>query len=436
MARTAVAVGLVAGALGLATWSGRMTADAAGGRELAAPPAVPVLVELFTSEGCSSCPPADLLLTRLVAEKTVGRAEIVALAFHVDYWNRLGWTDRFSAPAFTDRQHRYADAWKTDRVYTPQAVVDGRTEFVGTDVKRALEALGEAAARPHARVDLAPAGSADDPRLTIAVEPPAGAAFTADVHLAIAEDGLTSVVTAGENARKHLAHSAVVRSLKRIGRVTKGAPLRLDAVPLDVDGSWSRAALRAVVIVQDEKTREVHGTGHVRLGQAAAERASQPDAGRADQPAADRVGFPSDYRSFPLLRTTNVAQRQQLGTIYGNAAAAGVKELAALPYPNGSVLVFEWATPAKGADGAPVTGADGLWQRGEVVRIDVMRRQSGYGEAYGDKRAGDWEFASYTPDGKPFTPAVDAAACAGCHRTATAARDFVFRGRFPAAAQR
>ena len=104
--------------------------------------------------------------------------------------------------------------------------------------------------------------------------------------------------------------------------------------------------------------------------------------------------------------------------------------------PDGSVLVMEWATPVKGADGAPVTGADGLWQRGDVVRIDVMRRQDGFGEAYGDRRAGQWEFASYTPDGKPFAPAIDAAACAGCHRSATAARDFVFRGRFPALDQR
>ena len=425
MARTAATSAIVAVALGLAAWAARMTADAAGSPEPAASTAtVPVLVELFTSEGCSSCPPADLLLTRLVAEKTVGRAEIVALAFHVDYWNRLGWTDRFSAPEFTDRQHRYATAWKTDRVYTPQAVVDGRLEFVCSDVKRALEALTDAAARPHARVDLALAGSAGERRLAVSVEPPAGATFTADVQLAIAEDGLTSVVTAGENARKHLAHSAVVRSLARIGRVSKGA-LRLDAVPVDVDASWSTTALRAVVIVQDEKTREVYGTGHVRIAQSSADRSS-----------VDRVGFPADYRSFPVLRTTNVAQRQQLGTIHGNAAAAGVKDLAGLPYPNGSVLVMEWAMPVTGAGGAPVTGADGLWQRGEVVRVDVMRRQAGFGAGYGDRRAGDWEFASYRPDGRPFEPAIDAAACAGCHRTATAARDFVFRGRLPAADQR
>jgi hypothetical protein len=415
-----MAAGIVAGAFVIAPWAPRMAADGAGGATATAPAGaatVPVLVELFTSEGCSSCPPADLLLTRLVNERTVGRAEIVALAFHVDYWNRLGWTDRFSAPAFTDRQQRYATAWGTDRVYTPQAVVDGRHEFVGTDVKRALEALGEAAARPHAQVDLSIAGTAREPRLTVAVQPPAGARFTADVHLAIAEDGLTSVVTAGENARKHLAHSAVVRSFERIGKVSKGAPLRLGPLPLEIDGAWSAKTLRAVVVVQDATTREVYGTGHVPIA----------------QPPGDRVGFPAEYRRLGVLRAANMTRQQQLVTVYGNAAAAGVTELSGLPYPSGSVLVMEWATPVKAADGSPVAGPDGLWQRGEVVRLDVMRRQAGFGEAYGDKRAGEWEFASYTPDGRPFAPAIDAAACAACHRGATAARDFVFRGRFPAA---
>ena len=147
---------------------------------------------------------------------------------------------------------------------------------------------------------------------------------------------------------------------------------------------------------------------------------------------ADRVGFPADYRGYAVLRTSNVTQQARLGTIYGNAKAASIHDVARLPYPNGSVLVMEWATPRKAADGTPVTGATGLWEKGEVVRIDVMRRESGYGAVYGDKRAGEWEFASYKPDGSPFEPKIDAAACAACHRQPGTARDFVFRGRFPA----
>ena len=155
--------GFAAVAVGLAAWGPRgINAGGTGGAATSAGAAVPVLIELFTLEGCSSCPPADALLTRLAAERAIGSAEIVTLAFHVDYWDRLGWKDRFSSAAFTEQDDRYAEAWKSDRVYAPQAVVDGRVEFVGTDVSRALEALTASAARPHARVAIAP-GVADEP---------------------------------------------------------------------------------------------------------------------------------------------------------------------------------------------------------------------------------------------------------------------------------
>jgi hypothetical protein len=260
----------IALAIGLAIWGPRVTraigADGVSADATTAGASVPVLVELFTSEGCSSCPPADSLLTRLAAEKTIGSAEVVALAFHVDYWDRLGWKDRFSSAAFTERQNRYAAAWKSDRVYTPQAVVDGRVEFVGTDVTRALDALSAASARPHARVLLALApgdASARQRKLRVDIEPPPGATFSGEVLLAVAEDGLSSEVTAGENARKRLEHTGVVRSLTRIGRVAKGAPLSIDAAALPIDAAWASGRLRAVVFVQDDKTREIHGTGHI-----------------------------------------------------------------------------------------------------------------------------------------------------------------------------
>jgi hypothetical protein len=268
MARRSVVCGVLAAGLALAAAGARVidARGSAGGSPHAGAP-VPILVELFTSEGCSSCPPADAVLTRLAAEQTVGRAHIVTLAFHVDYWNRLGWTDRFSSAAFTDRQQRYAAAWKSDRIYTPQAVVDGRVEFVGTDVTRALDALATSADRPHATVALAFAsGDAPGKRLVrVAIEQPPGAAVTGEVLLAVAEDGLASQVTAGENAHTRLEHTGVVRSLTRIGRVAKGAPVRLESVAVTIDPAWASNRLRLVVFVQDEKTREVHGTGQLAL---------------------------------------------------------------------------------------------------------------------------------------------------------------------------
>ena len=227
-------------------------------------PATVAVVELYTSEGCNSCPPADHWLSATFNEASATQA--VPLAYHVDYWDRLGWKDRFSSAAFTERQNRYAAAWKTDRIYTPQAVVDGRVEFVGTDVKRVIEALTASAARPHARVAVAFAAG-DEPAskraVRVDVEPPAGATFTADVLLAVAEDGLSTEVTAGENASKHLQHTGVVRSLTRIGHVAKGAPVHLESVKVPIDGAWTSGTLRAVVLVQDPTTREVYGTGQL-----------------------------------------------------------------------------------------------------------------------------------------------------------------------------
>ncbi|MEO5961055.1 MAG: cytochrome P460 family protein [Opitutaceae bacterium] len=146
----------------------------------------------------------------------------------------------------------------------------------------------------------------------------------------------------------------------------------------------------------------------------------------------DRVPFPKDYTTaFQEIRVSNKTGQTLLGSIYANAPAASVGELAKLPYPYGSVVVMEWAQPVKGANGELLLDANGNWKKGAVVRVDVMRREKDFGTAYGDKRAGEWEFASYRPDGSAFTPAINAASCAECHAKA-AERDFVFRGRFPA----
>jgi hypothetical protein len=146
----------------------------------------------------------------------------------------------------------------------------------------------------------------------------------------------------------------------------------------------------------------------------------------------DRVPFPKNYQTgFQEIRASNKTGQTLLGTIYASTPAAAVKDLSQLPYPNGSVLVMEWAQPVKGANGELLTEANGNWKKGAVVRVDVMRREKDFGAAYGDKRAGEWEFASYTSDGHPFSPAPDYASCAECHAKA-AKRDSVFRGRFPA----
>src|SRR5690349_21126792 len=114
----------------------------------------PVLVELFTSEGCSSCPPADQVLTNLMDKQPVAGAEIITLSEHVDYWNSLGWNDPYSTATSTQRQRDYAEVFGEDSVYTPQMVVDGKTQFVGSDADKARESIARAAAVAKASVHI------------------------------------------------------------------------------------------------------------------------------------------------------------------------------------------------------------------------------------------------------------------------------------------
>lgn len=220
----------------------------------------PVLVELFTSEGCSSCPPADTLLGRLVAEQPVPGAEVIALGFHVDYWDHQGWVDRFGSRQATLRQRAYTSVWREEQIYTPQMVVNGARQFVGHDWRAALEAITEAAAAPAAQVRVSAGAPGTDGRSTLQIDvPPLDAmAAKADVWLAITEDGLVSDVRGGENARKRLPHIAVVRTFDRIGSAERARGLST-ARTVPVNRDWRRDALKAIVVVQESKTRRVIG---------------------------------------------------------------------------------------------------------------------------------------------------------------------------------
>lgn len=234
--------------------------------------ATPVVVELFTSEGCSSCPPADDVLARLDKTQPVQGVEVIALGEHVDYWNRLGWTDPYSSADFSRRQSGYSDAFGQDGVYTPQMIVDGRDEFAGGNGNRARDAIIKAARAPKAKVELLAAPGADGTdgknlKLSVRISdvPQVTAGDTADVLLAFTENNLRSEVSRGENAGRNLRHSAVVRSLSVLGNIGAGQQ-SFEAQPtVNLGGGWRRNNMRAVVFVQERGTRHVLGAAALGL---------------------------------------------------------------------------------------------------------------------------------------------------------------------------
>jgi hypothetical protein len=228
----------------------------------AAPPPTPVIVELFTSEGCSSCPPADLVLQRLEAGVGVPGAYVIALGEHVTYWDRLGWKDRFSADVFTKRQEDYTWQFRTDSAYTPQMIVNGQAEFVGSDEQRARREILKAAQLPAARLDLALAGDLVNIKATGL---PPGAKDT-DVILAITESNLDTDVQHGENSGRKLRHTGVVRSLTNVGRIDNPKDGNYAAqTRYRVDPAWKLQNLKLVVFLQSRKTKEIWGAGAIVL---------------------------------------------------------------------------------------------------------------------------------------------------------------------------
>jgi hypothetical protein len=215
----------------------------------------PVLVELYTSEGCSSCPPADDALAFLEKEQPFMQAEIITLALHVDYWNRLGWRDEFSSPLFSQRQTVYAQKMKLDSTYTPQMIVDGRIQFVGSNLGDASKAILEAAKTPKAKIETV----LDGETLKIKISD-APKHEDASVYLAVAENNLASNVKRGENAGKNLAHTSVVRELRPIGKLEAKADAFEHQIAVARNPVWKLENLNYVVFVQENESRKIIGT--------------------------------------------------------------------------------------------------------------------------------------------------------------------------------
>jgi len=241
------------GVTGSAAADGKQVLAASGVPD---PASTPVLVELFTSEGCSSCPPADALLSHLGRTQPVHGADIIVLEEHVDYWDRLGWKDPFSSEAATARQGEYGEAFGGSQVYTPQMIVDGRTEFVGSSDTDALRAIRTASQAPKPAVQLS---WEKDDVLNVHVEPLTNASTGegAQLFLALAENMLHSDVKRGENAGRALEHNGVVRQLLPLGKIDVASAGFSSTVAVHPVREWNRANLSAVIFVQERRSRRV-----------------------------------------------------------------------------------------------------------------------------------------------------------------------------------
>lgn len=221
----------------------------------------PLLVELFTSEGCSSCPPADRFLEKLDQQPIAG-AEMVVLSEHVDYWNHIGWKDPFSARSYSERQSAYANRFALDSVYTPQMVVDGATEFVGTDSGLAAKSFEKALRNPKIPLRLSSI-SVDrshtlHAHLETGILEPSFGLSKAEVYLALALNRAESQVSAGENSGHKLVHVSVVRSLTKLGAVQQGHNFAEDAQIKLEPGSDGRN-LRLIAFLQEPGQGRVLG---------------------------------------------------------------------------------------------------------------------------------------------------------------------------------
>ena len=226
-------------------------------------PVIPVIVELFTSEGCSSCPPADNLLSLLEKRQPFPGVEVIPLSEHVDYWNQLGWADRFATPMFTARQEDYGRVFNLESVYTPQIVVNGQAQVSGADGGAAQREIMKAAQGPKATVQLSLRG-ADVLSLKIGSLPPG--TRQADILLALTESEIESDVRRGENRGHTLRHTGVVRSLSSVAVLdTTQAGGYSAAALLTLKPEWRRENLKVVVFVQERSTRKILGAASLKL---------------------------------------------------------------------------------------------------------------------------------------------------------------------------
>lgn len=213
----------------------------------------PIMVELFTSEGCSSCPPADAFLLKLDDTQPVPDAQIIVLSEHVDYWDHDGWKDANSSAALTERQVAYVNALGLKTPYTPQIIVDGTVVMPLTDAQQVKQVFDRAVSAPKipVRIGEVTVDAGNPPVLRTQIDADGSSEKrNADVYVAVALDHVESQVLHGENGGRHLIHVAVVQQLTKIGKVKKGQNFS-EPVQLKLKPGIDPKNVRVVAFVQE-----------------------------------------------------------------------------------------------------------------------------------------------------------------------------------------
>ncbi|MFZ0334577.1 MAG: DUF1223 domain-containing protein [Candidatus Acidiferrales bacterium] len=229
----------------------------------------PVLVELFTAEGCSSCPPAEAIALKMEKQPLAG-IDLIVLEEHVTYWNQYGWIDPFSSGDWTERQTDYIAKLPHESPYTPEMVVDGQAQFTGSNGRAAQAAIENAVRAPETDVTIADAKAdpknEEDFQVSVGKLQGGTPGDVAEVWVAVTEDGLHSDVKAGENAGHTLYHAAVLRYLHKIGVADgSGATAFTGDARVKFKSSWNRKDVNIVAFVQEKKSLKVLGAASTKL---------------------------------------------------------------------------------------------------------------------------------------------------------------------------
>lgn len=226
----------------------------------------PVVLELFTSNSCSSCPPADNLLNRLPEDSRLRQAKLIRLEEHVDYWNQLGWVDQYSSAQYTRRQQTYArEVFGVDKVYTPQLIVDGTRQMVGSDGPRVRQAILAAVKQPTLPLSIGVKTRTAD-RIAVDVAVRAVPGDNSQLWVALTQDHVVSHVGAGENAGRTLHEDGVVRLLQPLAQIGGNSPANMHfTAQIELPARVAPDNLRVVAFVQADQSHAIIGAASQRV---------------------------------------------------------------------------------------------------------------------------------------------------------------------------